>query len=260
MHAARVPGSRRAHRGASTTPSSPGCNYGRGAWPTYVRSAGSRSRLARSATIMIFYTLSASASSRCHRLQHRRSGSTVTAASARTWSTASSDSAIESLIYLANPHEWASGCRRSHSRSPPIPCSPLSCGSAATAATMSRLERFAAPEVGVENAGTLRGLLDRVLQPPQRRRRRRRGVDGGASLSSLFRNGIAEIGDLLGVPLSPAWSGEDVGDQHRPVDRQNPVHTAQVPAASGRTPAEGRSSGRGDEDGARRAQGDSRLS
>ena len=61
------------------------------------------------------------------------------------------------------------------------------------------------PEVGVETPpAPCTALLDRVLNNPLNADG---GVDGafkgGASLSSLFRNGIADIGDLFGAPLSP---------------------------------------------------------
>ena len=61
-----------------------------------------------------------------------------------------------------------------------------------------------APGVGVANAGSLQALLDRVLNNPLNADG---DVDaafkGGAALGSLVRNGIAGIGDLFGVPLSP---------------------------------------------------------
>ena len=61
-----------------------------------------------------------------------------------------------------------------------------------------------APGVGVENAGSgLLGLIDRVLNPLNADGDVDGAFKGGASLSSLIRNGIAEIGDLLGVPLPP---------------------------------------------------------
>ena len=62
-----------------------------------------------------------------------------------------------------------------------------------------------APEVGVQNLGGLvRTLLDRVLENPLNADGDVDGAfKGGASLSSLIKNGIAEIGDLLGVPSSP---------------------------------------------------------
>ncbi len=67
------------------------------------------------------------------------------------------------------------------------------------------------PGAGVGNAGLLGGLLDRVLNPVNAGG----GVDGAfggvGSLGSLFRNGIADLGDLLGVPLSPQVSGQAGG-------------------------------------------------
>ncbi len=48
------------------------------------------------------------------------------------------------------------------------------------------------PGAGVENAGPFGGLLGRISNPL-----------GGASLGSLFKNGLGGFGDLLGDPLSP---------------------------------------------------------
>ena len=70
-----------------------------------------------------------------------------------------------------------------------------------------------APGVGVANAGgSVLALLDRVLNNPLNADGDVDGAfKGGATLSSLIRNGIAEIGDLLSVPSSPpvtAQTGE----------------------------------------------------
>lgn len=62
-----------------------------------------------------------------------------------------------------------------------------------------------APGVGVENAGSLQALLDRVLNPLNADGDVNGAFAGGATLSSRIRDRIAEIGGLLGVP-SP--SGE----------------------------------------------------
>ena len=89
----------------------------------------------------------------------------------------------------------------------PIPPLPGIFTTSAQAATL--MGPTATTEVG--NAGALAGLLDRVTNPLNAGG----GVDGAfggvGSLGSLLRNGIADIGDLLGVPLSPqvsAQSGE----------------------------------------------------
>ena len=70
------------------------------------------------------------------------------------------------------------------------------------------LDPTATPGVGEETSGSgLLGLIDRVLNPVDAEGDVDGDVDGalngGATLSSLIRNGIAEIGDLLGVPSSP---------------------------------------------------------
>ncbi len=95
-----------------------------------------------------------------------------------------------------------------------------------------------APGVGVANAGGLvLALLDRVLNNPLNADGDVDGAfKGGATLSSLIRNGIAEIGDLLSVPLSPpvtAQTGElermsDIGTV--PSIGQNAVHAVQFRA------------------------------
>ena len=64
-----------------------------------------------------------------------------------------------------------------------------------------------APGLGVENAGSgLLGLIDRVLNPVNADGDVDGALNGGAALTSLIRNGISEIGDLLGIPLLPSAS------------------------------------------------------
>ena len=53
--------------------------------------------------------------------------------------------------------------------------------------------------VQVANADVLRGLLDRVLNPLDAGG----AIQGDASLGSLVKNGLANLGDLLGVAVSP---------------------------------------------------------
>ncbi len=76
---------------------------------------------------------------------------------------------INAFIYLANAQLafWLPPL-------PPIP--PLPCPRCSTLAATTLMGPTEAPGVGVENAGVLGGLLDRVLKPPHRRRRRRRCV------------------------------------------------------------------------------------
>ena len=63
------------------------------------------------------------------------------------------------------------------------------------------------PGVGVETpASGLRALIDRVLNNLNANRDVDGAFKGGATLRSLIRNGIADIADLLGVPLSPPVS------------------------------------------------------
>ena len=88
---------------------------------------------------------------------------------------------------------------------PPIPLPPRPPLQGPFLASTTLAGPMEAPGVGVENAGSLvRAFLDRVLNNPLNADG---NVDGafkdGAMLSSLIRNGIAEIGDLLGVPSSP---------------------------------------------------------
>ena len=88
---------------------------------------------------------------------------------------------------------------------PPIPLPPRPPLQVPFLASTTLAGPTEAPGVGVENAGSLvRALLDRVLNNPLNADGNVDGAfKGGAMLSSLIRNGIAEIGDLLGVPLSP---------------------------------------------------------
>ena len=88
---------------------------------------------------------------------------------------------------------------------PPIPLPPRPPLQGPFLASTTLAGPMEAPGVGVENAGSLvRAFLDRVLNNPLNADGNVDGAfKGGASLSSLIGNGIAEIGDLLGVPSSP---------------------------------------------------------
>ncbi|WNG91766.1 hypothetical protein [Mycobacterium sp. ITM-2016-00318] len=78
----------------------------------------------------------------------------------------------------------------------PLPPLPGIFTAAAPATTLAGLTEM--PGAGAGNAGILRGLLDRVLNPVSSG-----GGLGGASLGSLFKNGLGGFGDLLSDPLAP---------------------------------------------------------
>ena len=90
---------------------------------------------------------------------------------------------------------------------PPIPLPPRPPLQGAFLAAETLMGPTETPGIGVGNAGSLQALLDRVLNNPLNAGG---GVDGafkgGAALSSLIRNGIAGVGDLFGLPLSPPVS------------------------------------------------------
>jgi hypothetical protein len=92
---------------------------------------------------------------------------------------------------------------------PPIPLPPVPPLQGPFLAAETVVGPTETPGVGVENAGgsLVRALLDRVLNNPLNANGDIDGAfKGGAALSSLIRNGIADIGDLLGVALSPPVS------------------------------------------------------
>jgi hypothetical protein len=92
---------------------------------------------------------------------------------------------INAFIYLANAELgfWLPPL-------PPIP--PLPCPRCSSLAVTSLADPTLTPGAGVENAGLLGGLPGRISNPL-----------GGASLGSLFKNGLGGFGDLLGDPSSP---------------------------------------------------------
>ena len=152
-------------------------------------------------------------------------GSTATAASTKLGAIGATDHRRPDPV----------GNRRWNFLLPPLP---LAAAPVHTSPTPDRRRRSwarrPAPEVESRIRRLVRSLLDRVLETPSTPTESRRPFKVGASLSSLIKNGIAGFGDLLGVPLSPRRTGEDVGDQHHPVDRQNPIRAAQLPADSRR--------------------------
>ncbi len=83
----------------------------------------------------------------------------------------------------------------------PLPPLPGIFTASAPATTLAGVTEM--PGAGVENAGVLGGLLDRVLNPVNADGGVGGAFTGGASRGSLFRNGFAGLGDLLGGPLSP---------------------------------------------------------